>query len=120
MKFSKIISIILVFIPMMAHSGSWDGHMVHGDSWDGHDKLLHGIVGSSIGIATTAATGNPYYGCAAGTAVGFAKEVYDYRRPATHDASYKDFVVTAAAACISSHITGLYIGPAQIKYQLPF
>lgn len=90
------------------------------DEWYGPDKQQHAIGGALIGAAVTAGTGNAWTGCAAGSAVGLAKEIYDYHHRDRHEPSVKDFVVTAAAACVSAGLTGMVVTPSGIFYTWKF
>jgi hypothetical protein len=96
------------------------GTCANADSWKGRDKDAHAIVGATIGSAVTMATGNHWHGCAAATAVGFAKEVYDSQHKTTHTASFKDFAVTAAAGCLSSKATSIFIAHNKIVVSWSF
>ena len=74
------------------------------DSWTGKDKLYHAIIGGAIGAGVTKATDDWRYGCAAATAAGLAKELYDSQNRNRHTPSWRDFAVTAAAGCGASVI----------------
>lgn len=75
------------------------------DTWTGRDKQLHAAGGAGIAAVTTLVFKDARYGCAAATAVGALKEVYDSQHRDKHTPSYKDFVVTAAAGCVSAYAT---------------
>ena len=89
---------------------------VHAESWGGRDKLKHVLVGSAVGVSVTKATDDWRYGCAAATAIGLAKEVYDSRHRDRHTPSFKDFAVTAAAGCGSS----IVVAPNYIGFSIRF
>jgi uncharacterized protein YfiM (DUF2279 family) len=93
---------------------------VRADSWTGPDKVQHAAVGAVIGAAIAAASKDPLVGCAAATAVGLAKEVYDHNHPQKHTASFKDFAVTAAFGCVSAYATGLVLTPYGVRYTFKF
>jgi uncharacterized protein YfiM (DUF2279 family) len=80
------------------------------DEWTGKDKAGHAKAGAAIGVVTTAATSSAGWGCAAATAAGIGKEVWDKYHPG-HEASVKDATVTAVAGCLASKIAGLIVGP---------
>lgn len=89
------------------------------DEWTGSDKTLHAAGGAVIGAGITAYTKSPLKGCAAATAVGAAKELAD--KTVLHgNASAKDFIVTAAAGCLASGVTGLVITPNAVIYRKEF
>lgn len=90
------------------------------DNWTGPDKLKHAEVGAAIGAIVTTATRDPMLGCAAATVAGLAKEVYDYQHRLQHQASAKDFVVTAVAGCLASKSTGLVVAPNTVMFRLAF
>jgi uncharacterized protein YfiM (DUF2279 family) len=92
----------------------------HADSWTGQDKTKHAIAGAAIGSAVTLATGNHWHGCAASTAVGLAKEVYDHQHRDRHTPSFKDFAVTAVAGCLSSKTTLVFIGHDKVVFTWRF
>ena len=96
------------------------GTCANADSWKGRDKDAHAIVGATIGSAVTMATGNHWHGCAAATAVGFAKEVYDSQHKTTHTASFKDFAVTAAFGCISAFGAQAIVSPNSLRLTWAF
>ena len=84
------------------------------DTWTGRDKQLHAIGGAGIGAVGTMVFKDARYGCAAATAVGALKEVLDSQNRDKHTPSYKDFVVTAAAGCISAYSTQwLFVVPTK-------
>jgi hypothetical protein len=96
----------------------------YANQWTGKDKTQHAIVGAAIGSATTLATGNWMHGCAAATAIGVAKEVYDNQNRDRHTSSAKDAVVTALAGCLAAKGTSLVIVPtrtgAMLSYKFTF
>src|SRR5512140_2849639 len=68
-----------------------------GDAWFGHDKWLHFAASAVIqGTAYTAFHQRARYTVAAQraslvtAAVGIGKELYDWRHPDKHDASWRD------------------------------
>lgn len=88
----------------------------HAESWGGQDKWKHVLVGSAVGVSVTKATDDWRYGCAAATAIGLAKEVYDSRHRDRHTPSFRDFAVTAAAGCGSS----IVVAPNYIGFSIRF
>ena len=90
------------------------------DAWTGPDKTQHAAVGAIIGAAVSAATKDPLKGCVAATAIGAAKEIYDYQHPLKHTASFKDFAVTAVAGCALSYTTHWMITPSEVRYSWKF
>lgn len=92
----------------------------HADAWTGPDKTQHAAVGAIIGAAISAATKDPLKGCVAATAIGAAKEIYDYQHPLKHTASFKDFAVTAVAGCALSYTTHWVITPSEVRYSWKF
>lgn len=93
---------------------------VYADAWAGRDKVQHASVGAIIGTAIAASTGSPLQGCVAAATVGAAKEIYDAAHPSKHDASIKDFVVTAAFGCAFAYTTNWVITPKEIRYSIKF
>ena len=93
---------------------------VQADSWNGRDKELHAIGGAVLGSLITLNTDSSLYGCAAATAVGLAKEVYDNQHKHKHTASGKDFAVTAVAGCIAAAGTGWAITPKKDGINLSY
>jgi len=68
-----------------------------GDAWFGRDKALHFVASAVVqGAAYTAFRRGARYTVAAQraslvtVAVGVGKELYDWRHPARHDASWRD------------------------------
>lgn len=112
MKTIKTLILLIASSPVLA------------DSWQGRDKDLHALAGAGIGAAVTIALKSPVYGCAAASAVGLAKEIYDAQNRHRHTASFKDFAVTAVAGCAAAKLTGLAILPRQngvlVSYKLEF
>lgn len=96
----------------------------YADSWTGKDKSQHAAVGAIIGSAVTLYTEDAFKGCAAASAVGLAKEVYDSQHRQSHTPSFKDFAVTAIAGCLAAKGTSLLIVPKhnglQISYNWTF
>jgi uncharacterized protein YfiM (DUF2279 family) len=92
----------------------------HADSWYGEDKVGHFVMGAGVATAVTVATGNEWYGFAAGTAVGALKEVYDYKHRDKHTPSFKDFAVTAVGALVGAKFGGLMVTPNRITYRIEF
>jgi uncharacterized protein YfiM (DUF2279 family) len=105
---------LIAFIAMLAMTTS------HADEWTGRDKAQHAAVGIVLGSLGTAASKNPTVGCLIGTGAGLAKEVYDGQHPDKHTSSFKDFAVTAAAACLAAKVTGLMISPTGIAFNWEF
>lgn len=103
----KLICATLVFMSATASAQ---------DSWTGKDKLYHAIIGGAVGAGVTKATDDWRYGCAAATAVGIAKELYDARHRDRHTPSWRDAAVTAAAGCGTSII----VAPNYIGINLKF
>jgi uncharacterized protein YfiM (DUF2279 family) len=92
----------------------------YADSWYGEDKVGHFVMGAGVATAVTVATGNEWYGFAAGTAVGALKEVYDYQHRDKHTPSFKDFAVTAVGALVGAKFGGLMVTPNRITYRIEF
>lgn len=90
------------------------------ESWTGKDKGQHALVGAALGSLGTAASQSPTVGCLLGAGVGLAKEAYDAQHPDKHTASGKDFLVTAAAACLAAKVTGLLISPRGVSFTWEF
>ena len=94
------------------------------DEWTGKDKTQHAVVGAAVGAATTLASRDWKHGCAAATAIGVAKEVYDNQHRDRHTPSAKDAVVTALAGCLAAKGTALIIAPkangVQVSYTWTF
>lgn len=90
------------------------------ESWTGKDKGQHALVGAALGSLGTAASQSPTVGCLLGAGVGLAKEAYDAQHPDKHTASGKDFLVTAAAACLAAKVTGLLISPRGVLFTWEF
>jgi uncharacterized protein YfiM (DUF2279 family) len=94
------------------------------DEWTGQDKTQHAIGGAAIGAAVTAFSSRWAQGCAAATAIGVAKEVYDSQHRSRHTPSTKDAVVTAVAGCLAAKGTSLIIVPtkngAMVSYKFVF
>ena len=88
----------------------------HAESWGRRDKWKHILVGSAIGVSVTKAKDDWRYGCAAATAIGLVKEVYDRRHRDRHTPSFRDFAVTAAAGCGSS----IVVAPNYIGFSIGF
>ena len=96
----------------------------YADEWTGKDKTQHAIVGAAIGAAATAFSGRGEHGCAAATAIGVAKELYDSQHRSRHTPSAKDAIVTAVAGCLAAKGTSLIIAPtkngAMVSYNFVF
>jgi uncharacterized protein YfiM (DUF2279 family) len=84
-----------------------------GDAWFGHDKFLHFAASAVVqGTAYTLFRRDARYAVAAQRAslvtmaVGVGKELYDWRHPARHDASWRDLSwdgIGGVAATIVAH-----------------
>ncbi len=83
------------------------------DAWFGRDKFLH-FAASAVVQGAAYAVFRRAARCAVAAeraslmtvAVGAGKELYDWRHPATHDASWRDFtwdLVGGAAATVVVH-----------------
>jgi len=90
------------------------------DDWTGPDKTQHAFVGAAIGSAATVFFNDPLVGCLAATTVGAAKEIYDYKHPQNHTASFKDFAVTTLAGCLAAKGTGLFVAPNKVMFTFIF
>lgn len=86
------------------------------ESWRGRDKELHFAMGAGVSSLATLAFKDEEVGFWSGVAVGAAKEIYDYKHPKSHDASFKDFAVTALGAFAGAKITGLVVTKNSISY----
>lgn len=86
-----------------------------GDAWFARDKLLHFAVSAAVqGVAYTAFHEHARYTVAVQRAslvtatVGVGKELYDWRHPARHDASWRDLAwdgIGGAAATVVARQT---------------
>lgn len=114
-------SFIAISVAVM---GFLSNSFAYADSWKGKDKDQHMIAGAVIGSAVTLYTEDAFNGCAAASAVGLAKEVYDSQHRQSHTPSFKDFAVTAIAGCLAAKGTSLLIVPKhnglQISYNWTF
>ena len=93
---------------------------VYADNWTGQDKTQHALVGAAIGSSATVFFDDPLAGCFAATTVGAAKEIYDYKHPQNHTASFKDFAVTSMFGCLAAKGTGLLVTPNKIMFTFNF
>ena len=97
---------------------------VYADEWTGKDKTQHALVGAAVGSATTLASNSWMHGCAAATAIGLAKEVYDSQHRHSNTPSVKDAVVTAVAGCLAAKGTSLALVPTRngvmVSYKFTF
>jgi uncharacterized protein YfiM (DUF2279 family) len=97
---------------------------VFADEWTGQDKTQHALGGAAIGAAVTAFSGRWEHGCAAATAIGVAKELYDSQHRSRHTPSAKDAIVTAVAGCLAAKGTSMIIVPtkngAMVSYKFAF
>ena len=75
------------------------------DSWYGLDKRQH-FVGSAILSYGISEVTSPTTAFLATVGIGLAKELYDYKHPDKHTASYKDFVWDVAGAYVGVYAKG--------------
>lgn len=75
------------------------------DSWHGLDKRQH-FAGSAVLSYTLSEVMTPNNAFLTTVGIGLAKEVYDYKHPAKHTASYKDFVWDIAGAYVGVYAKG--------------
>ena len=69
-----------------------------------HDKILHFIVGQTIGFCLTSA--GPVWMMIGALGVGIAKEVYDKLHP-DHTFEWMDIVATALGGCYAALVAWL-------------
>jgi putative lipoprotein len=91
-----MIKYLLFFVPMMCLAQ---------DSWYGLDKRQH-FVGSAILSYSFSEVMSPESAFLTSVGIGLAKEVYDYKHPEKHTASYKDFVWDVAGAYVGVYAKG--------------
>lgn len=75
------------------------------DSWYGLDKRQH-FAGSAVLSYTLSEVMTPNNAFLTTVGIGLAKEVYDYKHPTKHTASYKDFVWDVAGAYVGVYAKG--------------
>jgi len=75
------------------------------DSWTGKDKAQH-FAGSAVLSYSFSEIMSPESAFLTSVGIGLAKEVYDYKQPAKHTASYKDFITDVAGAYIGVYAKG--------------
>jgi uncharacterized protein YfiM (DUF2279 family) len=75
------------------------------DSWTGKDKAQH-FAGSSVLSYGFSEVMSPESAFLTSVGIGLAKEVYDYKHPDKHTASYKDFVWDVAGAYVGVYAKG--------------
>lgn len=80
-----------------------------GDAWFGRDKMLHAAVSAVVqGTAYSFFRRDARYTVAAQraslvtVAVGVGKELYDWRHPTRHDASWKDLAWDGAGGAVAT------------------
>jgi len=91
-----MIKYLLLFLPVICLAQ---------DSWKGKDKAQH-FIGSAIlsyGLSEVTTTDNAFLTT---VGIGLAKEIYDYKHPTKHTASYKDFVYDVAGAYVGLYLKG--------------
>ena len=75
------------------------------DSWTGKDKYQH-FAGSAVLSYGLSEVISPDKAFLASVGIGLAKELYDYKHPEKHTASYKDFVWDVAGAYVGVYTKG--------------
>ena len=75
------------------------------DSWYGKDKRQH-FAGSAVLSYSFSEVMSPTNAFLTSVGIGLAKEVYDYKHPDRHTASYKDFVWDVAGAYVGVYAKG--------------
>lgn len=75
------------------------------DSWTGKDKAQH-FLGSAALSYSFSEVMSPESAFLTSVGIGLAKEVYDYKHPAKHTASYKDFIADVAGAYVGVYAKG--------------
>ena len=75
------------------------------DSWFGKDKAQH-FAGSAVLSFVFSEVMSPTNAFLTSVGIGVAKEVYDYKHPDKHTASYKDFVWDVAGAYVGVYLKG--------------
>ena len=94
------------------------------DPWFGEDKKLH-FMGSAIMAAAIKEVGvNPNVAFITSVAIGVGKEVYDYKHPAKHSASYKDLIWDIGGAYLGAYTGNCYLSyrnnEVLVTYSIPF
>lgn len=95
------------------------GHAM-AEPWTGPDKDKHAAVGAVVGAAVALKFDSAAAGCAAASAVGALKEVYDAQNRARHTPSFKDFAATAAFGCISAFGAQAIVSPNSVRLTWAF
>lgn len=75
------------------------------DSWFGKDKAQH-FVGSAVLAYSLTEVMSPSNAFLTSVGIGLAKEIYDYKHPDKHTASYKDLVADIAGAYMGVYVKG--------------
>ena len=75
------------------------------DSWVGLDKRQH-FSGSALLSYSFSEVMSPDKAFLTTVGIGLAKEVYDYKHPDKHTASYKDFAWDVAGAYVGVYLKG--------------
>jgi putative lipoprotein len=75
------------------------------DSWTGKDKAQH-LLGSAVLSYSLSEVISPESAFLTSVGIGLAKEVYDYKHPKSHTASYKDFIADVAGAYVGVYAKG--------------
>lgn len=75
------------------------------DSWYGKDKRQH-FAGSAVLSYSLSEVMSPTNAFLTTVGIGAAKELYDYKHPDKHTASYKDFVWDVAGAYVGVYAKG--------------
>lgn len=92
----NVFKYIILAIPALCYSQ---------DSWVGKDKELH-FVGSAVLSYGLSEVMTPTSAFLTTVGVGLAKEVYDFKHPDKHTASYKDFLWDIAGAYVGVYAKG--------------
>ena len=96
MYLGKVIKYLILLIPAIC---------IAQDSWFGKDKAQH-FLGSAVlsyGLSEVMSADKAFL---TAVGIGLAKEVYDYKNPAKHTASYKDFIADVAGAYVGVYAKG--------------
>ena len=75
------------------------------DSWYGKDKRQH-FAGSAVLSYGLTEVMSPTNAFLTTVGIGLAKEIYDYKHPNKHTASYKDFMWDVAGAYVGVYAKG--------------
>ena len=75
------------------------------DSWYGKDKRQH-FAGSAVLSYGLTEVMSPTNSFLTTVGIGLAKEIYDYKHPNKHTASYKDFMWDVAGAYVGVYAKG--------------